>query len=412
MLAHTSNSSSDYFPRSSEKSAGSFSTETELTRKSKILLVTDDQETVFLVEKSLQPEMDVQTVSCSKDGTKMLDQNCPDLILCDLKSEFEDLRTALRKAEFCDIPFLLFSPTQKRKERIRMLMDGVSDIVLKPCEAQELLARVHFHLEKYKAKKYLQKQLQKSSAPLDQLAEEIALKNQELSRLNKLKDEFLAVLSHELRNPMNVISGYAELLATEEHQSEETRLAADAIYRNAQIQIRLVDELSDIAKGIAGKLVLDCKPMEIESLLQDLLPSAREAAEKKRIHLNVQQSSHLGLINGDSARMSQVIWNLFSNALKFTPDGGRIDVSIDRKDPWIEFSVKDSGVGIDPDFLPDIFEKFHQQDPTITKKFGGLGLGLSIVHHIVELHGGTVQASSDGIGHGATFLVRIPALPN
>lgn len=383
-----------------------------LDSRPKILLISDDPKTISLVESSLLPTMQIQRSDSSADGVLILQQDCPDLILCDLKSEFEDLRMALRNAEYCDIPFLLFSPFQKRREKIHLLAEGVSDFLFKPAEAEELKLRVQSHLEKFRAKRLLQKELNKQNYPLDILVQELSIKSRELHRMNKIKDDFMAILSHELRNPINVISGYAEILKSDMAQAPGTREAADAIYRNAQIQTKLINDLLDISRGIAGKLVLDCKPIEIAGLLQGLIPSVQKASSQKNIDLDIHLGLNLGLINGDSTRLTQVIWNLFSNAIKFTPKNGKIDISLIRKDQWIEFAIKDSGVGIDPQFLPYMFERFHQQDRSITKNFGGLGLGLAIVRHIVELHGGSVQASSEGVGHGATFLVRLPALPN
>jgi signal transduction histidine kinase len=152
--------------------------------------------------------------------------------------------------------------------------------------------------------------------------------------------------------------------------------------------------------------------MELSTLIDELLPAARDEAAKKGIHLSCETTGASGLINGDSMRISQVIWNLLSNAIKFTPKEGRIDLKLSKVEQWVEFSVQDTGMGIAPQFLPHMFERFHQQDSNITKNFGGLGLGLAIVRHIVELHGGSVHAASQGIGMGATFTVKFPSIPN
>ena len=211
---------------------------------------------------------------------------------------------------------------------------------------------------------------------------------------------------------MNVISGFAEVLLQGCEDPQTVQESAQAIYRNAQVQIKLVTDLLDVSRGITGKLVLDPRPMDLKNLINDIIPPAREAASKKGVLLIVSSEITSGTINGDPARISQVIWNLLSNSLKFTPSGGQIEVHLSGNNQWIELKIKDSGVGIDPNFLPKVFERFLQQDSSITKNFGGLGLGLAIVRHIVELHGGQVQAHSDGIGQGATFTVLLPLLSN
>lgn len=342
----------------------------------------------------------------------LLEEHKPDLVLCDLQEQLPVMLDAFQTLPLIDIPFLVTATAEDRKDKCSLLEDRVTDLVMKPCEAAELNARIKGHLQNHLAKKTLQSELRKSNQPLEQMAQEIAERTKELNRMNKMKDEFMAVLSHELRNPINVIAGFAEVLRSGVDQPDLAREAADAIYRNAQMQIKLISDLFDVSRGIAGKLVLDTKPMQMCSVLQELLPMAREASSKKGITFRSSCDAAGSFIQGDSARISQVMWNLLTNAVKFTPQGGRIDVLLQRQGQWVEFSVKDNGHGIDPSFLPCMFERFNQQDVSITKKFGGLGLGLAIVRHIVDLHGGVVSASSDGLGHGATFTVRLPALAN
>ncbi len=380
-------------------------------RPTVLFLGTDDVMS-SLVQKTLEPKHSVIRTRSVKEVLPLLEAQLPDLILCDLQEHLPTLLEAFQAQHLADIPFLLFTSHEERHSKSALLSGRVTDLVMKPCESVEISARIRGHLQNYLAKKVLQNELRRRNQPLEQLAQEISQRAKELNRINKLKDEFMAVLSHELRNPINVIAGFAEILKSGIDQPDLAREAADAIYRNAQVQIKLITDLLDISRGIAGKLILDTKPMPLSSVLQEVLPSARDAAHKQGLELNVRSDSYGDLIQGDSVRISQVLWNLLSNAIKFTPKGGKIDLHLHRTDRWVELSVADTGPGIDPKFLPFMFERFNQQDASITKKFGGLGLGLAIVRHIVELHGGTVCAESAGPGQGATFTVRFPALTN
>ena len=225
-----------------------------------------------------------------------------------------------------------------------------------------------------------------------------------------VKDEFLATLSHELRTPLTAILGWANMLATETLDEPAARNAVEVILRNARAQRQLIDDLLDISRIITGKLRLNVQPIEtapmIEAVIQGLIP----AAVAKDINLHSVIDPELSPINGDPDRLQQIIWNLVSNAIKFTPKGGSVQVRLQRVASQLEITVKDSGQGIDPALLPNIFDRFLQADSSTTRPHGGLGLGLSIVRELVELHGGTVSAQSRGIGEGATFRVLLPLL--
>ncbi len=225
---------------------------------------------------------------------------------------------------------------------------------------------------------------------------------------NRVKDEFLAVVSHELRTPLNPILGWSKLLRSGRLSPERAAEALGTIERNAQQQAQLIDDLLDVSRILRNKLTLTIAPVDLIITVTDALETVRLAAEAKSIQLQAALTTDIGMIMGDVGRLQQIIWNLLSNAVKFTPNGGRIEVRLDRVDSLVQLQVVDTGKGIQPDFLPYLFEAFRQEDNTTTRQFGGLGLGLSIVRQLVELHGGTVWAESQGEGQGSTFTVRFP----
>ncbi|NES95438.1 MAG: PAS domain S-box protein [Desertifilum sp. SIO1I2] len=233
---------------------------------------------------------------------------------------------------------------------------------------------------------------------------------EEAERANRIKDEFLAVLSHELRSPLNPILGWSKLLRGGKLDRAKTAQALATIERNAKLQSELIEDLLDVSRILRGKLSLNIAPVNLALKIQGAMETVRLAAEAKNIHIEASFAEDVGLVWGDSVRLQQAIWNLLSNAVKFTPPRGRVDIQLQRVDSCAQIVVSDTGQGIQPDFLPYVFDYFRQADGTTTRKFGGLGLGLAIVRHLVELHGGTVRADSLGEGQGATFTVRLPLL--
>ena len=226
---------------------------------------------------------------------------------------------------------------------------------------------------------------------------------------SRLKDEFLATVSHELRTPMTAILGWARLLQTTDLDDEIAARALDTIERNARAQAQLIEDLLDVSRVIAGKLRLDVRHVELAPIVAAAVEAARPAADAKGVHLRSFADERAPAVLGDADRLQQVVWNLLSNAIKFTPRGGEVWVGLARRAGHAEISVRDTGQGIAPDFLPHVFDRFRQADGTPTRAHGGLGLGLAIVRHLVELHGGTVAATSAGEGQGATFTVQLPA---
>jgi PAS domain S-box-containing protein len=232
----------------------------------------------------------------------------------------------------------------------------------------------------------------------------------QVERASAIKDEFLATLSHELRTPLGAILGWSHVLRYGSKEEAELNKGLEIIERNARVQTQLVEDLLDMGRIVSGKLRLDIQPVLPVSFIEAAIETVRPASEAKGIRLEKMLDPAAGPIPGDPGRLQQVLWNLLSNAIKFTPKGGKVQVLLERVDSNIEISVADTGMGIKPEFLPHVFERFRQADPSSTRSFGGLGLGLAIVKHLVELHGGTVRVESSGEGQGTTFTVSLPLM--
>ncbi len=225
---------------------------------------------------------------------------------------------------------------------------------------------------------------------------------------NRMKDEFLATVSHELRTPLNAIIGWAHMLRRGRLDEQTVLRAIETIERNAKAQAQLVEDILDVSRVITGKLRLNMVPVDVASVINAAVDSVQLAAESKGIELKVILDPSARHILGDSNRLQQIVWNLLSNAIKFTPSGGRVDIRLERVKSNVQIKVSDTGEGIAAAFLPFVFDRFRQADPSSTRNHGGLGLGLAIVRHLVELHGGTVRAHSSGSGCGSTFTINLP----
>jgi signal transduction histidine kinase len=226
----------------------------------------------------------------------------------------------------------------------------------------------------------------------------------------RVRDDFLATLSHELRTPLNAMLGWVQLLRLHVDDPALRGHAIDVIERNARTQVQLVSDLLDVSRIITGRMRLSVEPIDLEDVVHAGVSPLAEAAAAKGVTLVVASEPLAGLVCGDAARLQQVVWNLVSNAIRFTPRGGAVSVRV-RDADGAEITVTDTGIGIAPEVLPFIFDRFRQADSSATRRYGGLGLGLAIVKHLVELHGGTAEASSAGLHRGATFVVRLPLKP-
>ena len=227
-------------------------------------------------------------------------------------------------------------------------------------------------------------------------------------KASRIKDEFLAIVSHELRTPLNAILGWTKLISSGRIKPDRIKQALEVIDRNATLQAQLIEDLLDISRIIRGKLHLELNPVNLAKVIQETVESLHLAGEAKSINVELNLNHNLGNIVGDSSRISQIMWNLVSNAIKFTPSGGSIEINLEEVNSTVQIQVRDTGIGISSDFLPSIFEYFRQQDGSTTRSEGGLGLGLAITRHLVEAHGGTITAESLGENQGATFTVIFP----
>jgi CheY-like chemotaxis protein len=245
----------------------------------------------------------------------------------------------------------------------------------------------------------------------EQLLERESAARREAETANRAKDEFLATLSHELRTPLNAIVGWTRMLLDGTMDDRSTRRALEVIDRNAHLQVQLVADILDVSRIITGGLRLDVRPVDLGSVIGAALDVVRPAADAKKIQIRSRLAASARLTEGDPQRLQQVVWNLLSNAIKFTPAGGLVDVGLDDAGAnGVRIRVQDNGLGIDPAFLSHVFERFRQEDGSVSRQHGGLGLGLAIVRHLVELHGGTVRAESRGPGEGSTLTVELPRI--
>ena len=230
----------------------------------------------------------------------------------------------------------------------------------------------------------------------------------EAEKANRLKDEFLATLSHELRTPLNAVIGWSRMLGSGRLDRENSKHALEVIERNAWAQKQIIEDILDVSRVITGKLQLNLSPVDLVAVIDAALDAVRPAMEAKEIQIETLIDASLRMVSGDADRLQQVVWNVLSNAAKFTPNGGRIEISVSQSATHVHIQVKDTGPGIESEFLPYVFERFRQADGSITRTHGGLGLGLAIVRHLVELHGGTIAVENSDAGSGAIFTIRLP----
>ena len=249
---------------------------------------------------------------------------------------------------------------------------------------------------------------QKAAQQREQLLSNERAARAEAERLSALKDDFLATLSHELRTPLSAILGWAQVLRRGAKSEADLQQGLETIERNARMQTQLIEDLLDMSRITAGQMRLDIQTLQPAPIIQAAIETVRPSAEANGIRIETLLDPSAGPVSGDPNRLQQVVWNLLSNAIKFTPKEGKVQVVLQRVSSHIEISVADTGIGIEPQFLPYVFERFRQADASTTRKYGGLGLGLSIVKHLIELHGGIVRVESAGTGLGTTFSVHLP----
>jgi PAS domain S-box-containing protein len=309
-----------------------------------------------------------------------------------------------------------------KEDGVPWFIHGVAIDVTELKEADEALKKAHDELEMRVRERTTElarvnRDLQFEIAERERAEGERALLLQrekearrEAEAANRLKDEFLAIVSHELRSPLNVVVGHSSILLRSEEakQSQLVRRAAEAINRNALAQAQLVSDLLDLSRLRMGKLALDSQPVSLSPIISEAVDTVRADAKAKDISLHISLPTDPLLVYGDALRLRQIFWNLLSNAVKFTPAGGRVEITLDQVMDQARLIIADSGQGIDSEFLPYIFEMFRQADAGTTRQHGGMGIGLALVHQLVQLHHGNVEAASAGPGHGAQFIIELP----
>jgi signal transduction histidine kinase/CheY-like chemotaxis protein len=318
--------------------------------------------------------------------------------------QLDELATALaNQSPWSDISVLLFGGSQRDETALRTLrkLEILRNVTLldRPVRTSAVISTVQAALRGRRRQYELRDVLVALHAARTQAEE-----------ANRLKDEFLATVSHELRTPLNAIMGWVSLLRQARFDQKRVADILEIVERNARAQAQIIADVLDISRMITGRMKLNRVAVSLARVVADAIDTIRPGAEAKGIEIRTDVDEG-PVVYGDPERLQQVFWNVFSNACKFTPPGGRIAISLTADDTWSTVQVSDTGAGISPDFLPYVFDRFRQADQSFTRAHGGLGLGLAIVKHLVEMHGGDAAAQSDGVGKGATITIRLPMAP-
>jgi signal transduction histidine kinase len=406
------------------------------------ILIVDDLPEKLLVYRTLLEDLEAQIVE-AHSGTEalkrvlesefaviLLDVNMPDI------DGLETANLIRRHKNGRHTPIIFITSYADEMQTARGYQLGAVDYILSPVIAPVLRTKVRVFVDLYEARAALAlsnqeletrvvertAELQKSNERLHaEIAERLRAEAEreallarekvlraEAEELSRLKDEFLATMSHELRTPLNAIFGWITLLRTRRLDEPTQERALETIERNARAQKRLIEDLLDVSRIVTGKVALELVTVDPRRVVEAALETMHPAAQTKGLKIVPLLDINAGTVRGDFARLQQVVCNLLSNAIKFTDAGGHIEVCLARRSDEVEISVADSGQGIKPEFLPLVFDRFRQEDGSISRRHGGLGLGLAIVRHLVELHAGSVEAQSAGEGRGARFVVRLP----
>jgi len=399
------------------------------------ILVVDDTESNLVALEALlgSPSVTVTRALSGREAIRALGENEFALIVLDVRMPDMDgfaTASAIRQSESTrSLPIIFVTAHGRTQEQLANAYAlGASDFIEKPVDPEVLQAKVRVitdlsrmirqtRLEaeaRHEQRLGEERQRWETEALRARVAEqERATAAEHAARLeaeqaNRLKDDFLATLSHELRTPLNAILGWAAMLKVRGAVEPTFSKAVDVIERNARAQSKLIDDILDVSRIVAGKLRLEMATVDIGHIVDRAIESIRPAAERKHLSLAVHVDRGLPLVAGDPDRLQQVLANILSNAVKFTPAGGDVRVTSGRQGSHTCITVKDSGVGIAPEFLPHVFERFRQGESGPTRSHGGLGIGLALAHKLVELHGGAVEAHSEGLDKGATFVIRLP----
>jgi signal transduction histidine kinase len=371
------------------------------------ILIVDDLPEKLLVYSTLLKDIDAEVVE-ARSGTEalkrvlegafaviLLDVNMPDIDGLEAATLIRGHRNGRHT------PIIFITAYADEMQTARGYALGAVDYILSPIIAPVLRTKVQVFVDLYKAHAAL-------ALSNQELETRVKERTAELEQLSRLKDEFLATMSHELRTPLNAIFGWVTLLRTRRLDEPTQERALETIERNARAQKRLIEDLLDVSRIVTGKVALEIMPVDPRRVVEAALETMQPAAQAKGITVVPLLNTGVATVRGDFARLQQIVCNLLSNAIKFTPSGGRVEVNLAHRNGEAEISVSDSGQGIKPEFLPLVFDRFRQEDGSISRRHGGLGLGLAIVRHLVELHAGSVEAFSDGEGKGSRFVVRLP----
>jgi signal transduction histidine kinase len=372
-----------------------------------LVLVVDDNETARYGKSRVLRHAGFEVIE-AVDGLSSLhlvQERKPRLVVLDIRlpglDGWEVCRRIKSNPQTQNVLVLQMSATfVSGDDTVRSLEGGADGCLTEPCDPTVLLASVRALLRAREAEDALREALSREQS-LRSAAESA----------NRAKDDFLATLSHELRSPLSAILTWASLMRAGRLDEARRERAVEVIERNTRLQLRLVEDLLDVSRIISGKMKLEVTPVDLGAVVVTALDNVRSAAVQKHVSIDSFVDPSVGPVSGDAARLQQVVWNLLSNAVKFTPKNGRVSLRVTTAESHAQIEVKDTGIGIDAEMLPHIFERFRQADSSTTRAEGGLGLGLALVRHFVEMHGGTVEARSEGLAQGATFVVRLPLSP-
>ncbi len=378
-----------------------------------VLIVDDDLALLQALPDALHLRMKELAVDTCDSAQTALDRIASidyDAIVTDIKMPGMDglaLLTEIRALR-PHTPALLITGHGEHDLALQALRGGAYDFIQKPIERDYFVAALARAIQVRQLRRRLEEQQSALERHAVELERTVDARTYELREANRIKDEFLAVMSHELRTPLNSILGWAQLVRTGSLDETASTRALQTIERNTKLLAQMIEDLLDVSRIMTGKLLLDARPIELGPMIEASLDAVRPASDAKNIRLEVSLDSSVGAVSGDPNRLQQVVWNLLSNAIKFTPNRGRVEVRLARVGLTAQITVADSGEGIGEEFLPYVFDRFRQADSTFARMHGGLGLGLAIVRHLVEMHGGSVSADSQGKGKGSTFTVSFP----
>lgn len=367
-----------------------------------VWVVDDSPLEAEVVSRLLAPQHEIRTFDDAPSVLELLATGVrPDVLVLDWHmpqmSGLELCRFLRERYDPASFPILILTATGGPEDIVDGLKAGANDFVVKASDPDELRARVRT-LVRVRALHERVRHAELAAQRARQSAEEA----------NRAKDAFMATVSHELRTPLNSILGWAHLLKANPPDDSTLRRGLDTIERNAKVQVQLIEDILDTTRVMSGKLQVELRPVDFAEIVRGAVESQKPAADAKGVRLECVLSAGPVIVDGDPDRLQQSVWNLLSNATKFTPAGGFIRVELTRTSTEVELSVADSGKGITPSFLPHVFDRFRQEDSSATRRFSGLGLGLALVRHLVMAHGGEVTADSAGEGKGSTFRIRLP----